>query len=179
MTESNRVELQVKFEALLGKFDLVINEMCHLRLQGASRNPVYRTTDDDIIELFKALKGDGGFDERIAWETLRNVATGIVQDIKDGRYEDVFGHEDITLTPLVLMYACMASRPDGLDTMELIRKCPMSLSSGVLELELFTERERLGGAIAGAYGLPTHIDGAIDKMGSALKIGKGLLFGKW
>ena len=178
MTESNRVELQVKFEELLGKFDLVINEMCHLRLQGASRNPVYRTTDDDIIELFKVLRGDGGLAERIAWETLRNVATGIVQDIKDERYEDVFGHEEVTLTPLLLMYACMASRPDGLRIMELIRKCPMRLSGGVLELVMFTEREMEGGAFADSLGLPTHVDGTIDKMGSVFKIGKGLLFGK-
>ena len=179
MTESNRAELQTKFGEVLRKCDQTIDEIRRLRHQGVSCHPVFRTTDGDIVGLVKVLKGDSGMFDRLAWEVFKRATRELVQDIKDGRYEDVFGHEDITLTPLVLMYACMASRPDGLDTMELIRKCPMSLSSGVLELELFTERERLGGAIAGAYGLPTHIDGTIDKMGSALKIGKGLLFAKW
>ena len=178
MTASAKTEVKAKFEKVLGKCDLIISEMRHLRCQGVSRNLAYRTTDGDIIELFKAVRGDGSLADRIAWEALRSAAMGFVQDIKDERYEDVFGHEDITLTPLLLMYSCMASRPDGLRMMELIRKCPMRISDGVLELDLFTEREMLEGAFADSFGLPTHENGTIDKVGSALKIGKRLLFGE-
>ena len=143
----------------------------------------YTTTDMDVKKFILSIRKISV----IEWPVFKNGLMKLVQSCAEGDewsinsewldraqslpFAVIAGFRDARMAFLA---AALASRPGGMDALEMLRKNEISDDDPFkvgITVYPFTKGERL----AAGLGLPTNANGTIDKFGSAIKIGRILI----
>lgn len=173
------------------ELDDLIEEILQLRNPNRHLRREFISKDKKLIEFVRFLRSISAIEWPVFKKKFREVAKEITKEHGDplGCYDKVSGKILLSLTCIRTTFgltceegvalmggAVIVSRRGGMDALQILRENEIcdDVDAGRLIVYPVTKGEIVGTYLAKEYGLPQNADGTVDKLGSVVKIAKGL-----